>query len=870
MKNFLIKYHVSLILISLLIVSGISHAFNMFHFPYYENDEGAYMSQAWSLLKHGQLEPYTYWYDHAPAGWMFIALWTLLSGGFFTFGVVVNSGRVFMLLLHLLSTLLLFKITKKISGKTLAATIAVLFFALSPLGIYFQRRVLLDNIMVFWTFLSLFLLTNTPSKLRYIGLSALTFGIAVLSKENAIFFAPAFLYIIFTKFNRHHKIFALVQWLSISGVIISLYFIYAFLRGEFFPVGFMGNITPHVSLLTTLEEQASRGSNLPFWNTASDFYSAWQSWLYKDEFFVLSGTIASLITIPLSIQVKAFRLPALLVGFFWLFLLRGKLVIDFYVIPLLPLMGMSLGMVVELALNKLTKKAKYLYVPLSIALIAGIGLYYYFHQIGQYTHDETTPQVKAIDWIKTNLPADSNIIIDDYMYVDLHDQRFLGDKIFPNANWAWKIEDDPAITLSKTDSNWTQTVYIALSHEIVKQIKAGSFPFIKSALDDATLLKDWDDGYDYRDLAQYISTNGDWISIYKVKNRFSIILQNSWKFYKSNFIHGYGQVIDPQTQTTTSEGQSYAMLRAVWSNDKNTFNGVWAWTHDHFQYRTQDKLFSWQYIKDGNTFKMGDTASASDADQDIAMALLMAYDKWGDQKYLDAAKPIISDIWRQEVVNVNGSYYLTSGSGAERPDGYLVNPSYLSPAYYSIFAQVDPTHPWNQLSTDSYNLLNRLSNNNQLPPNWILIKKLTGEISSASQYVTDKDQNDYGYDAFRVFYRVALDVKWDNSKQGVEYLKRYQSFFEKQFKKADFTAVLTTSGKDAVNYDSLSNTTGALSVLSITDPTTATELYNKEFDGQNNLEKGYWKDKTNYYDQNWAWFATALYSDNVPKLWKDK
>ncbi|HSX09990.1 MAG TPA: glycosyl hydrolase family 8 [Candidatus Saccharimonadales bacterium] len=864
LTNFLKNNSTLLVLISLLIVSFVSHAFNMFHFPYYENDEGTYMSQAWSLLKFGQMQPYTYWYDHAPAGWIFIALWNVISGGFFTFGTSVNSGRVFMLLLHLASTFFLFKITKKISGKTLAAAIAVLFFALSPLEIYYGRRVLLDNIMLFWSLFSIFLLTNTSSKLRYAALSALTFGIAVLSKENAVFFVPAFLYLIYTKFHKHHKVFAFVEWISITGAIVSLYFIYALLREEFFPVGFMGNMTPHVSLLTTLHDQVSRGANLPFWNTGSDFYNSLTIWLGKDAFIIIAGAISSLITILLSWKIKAFRIPALLIGFFWLFLLRGKLVIDFYVIPLLPLLGMSMGMISELVVDKLTTKTKFLYIPIAILLVSGTGVYYYFHQTGQYTHDETTPQVNAINWIKNNLPANANIIIDDYMYVDLHDKRFAGDKVFPNANWAWKIEDDPAVTLSKTDTNWTQTIYIALSHEMVKQIKSNNFPFIKRALSNASLLVDWRGGYDFRDVSQFISTNGDWISMYKVRDRYSIMLESSWNYYKNNFIHSYGQVIDPQTDTTTSEGQSYAMLRAVGSNDKKTFDGVWAWTHDHMQYRTSDKLFSWQFVKKGNTYVESDSNTATDADEDIAAALLMAYDKWHDPKYLELARPIISDIWQTEVVQVNGAYYLTSGSKAETADGYILNPSYLSPAYYQLFAQVDKTHPWNQLTTDSYTLLNRLArNNNQLPPNWILITKGTGEIASAGQYVNDNFQNDYGYDAFRVFYRVALDAKWNNSKNAIAYLNRYKTFFDSMVKNNSFAAIYLTNGKKAVAYNSLSTTSGALSDLSITDPQAAAQLYNEQFDKYAHINEGYWNDGKNYYDQNWAWFATALYANTM-------
>lgn len=861
------QYKETILLFVLLLVSAVAHGYFMFHYPYFENDEGTYMSQAWSLIKDGQLAPYTYWYDHAPGGWIFLAAWAKLTGGFFTFGTSVESGRVFMLILHLASTFFLFKITQKISRKNLAATIAVLFFTLSPLALYYERRVLLDNIMIFWILFSLFLLTNTASKLRYVIYSAIAFGIAVLSKENAIFFVPAFLYILYTKSNHHHRIFAIANWIAVAGVIISLYFIFAYLRNELLPSGFLGNMTQHVSLASTLEEQVGRGTNYPFWDTRSDFFASLQTWLTKDSFIIIAGAIASFISVLISVKNKTFRLPALLVSLFWLFLLRGKLVIDFYIVPLIPLMAMNMGMVIEVFINKLTSKAKYVYIPLSLVIIAGMCSWYYFHQIGQYTQDETTPQINATNWIKTNLPSDANIIIDDYMYVDLHESRFVGDKVYPHADWAWKVEKDPSIKLSEISKDWDQTVYITLSHEIVKQIHGENFPYTKKALHNASLLEDWNGGTAYRNIPQYISTNGDWMSIYKVKSKSSIILDNSWQYYKENYIHSYGQVIDPQTKSTTSEGQSYAMLRAVWENDQSTFKGVWAWTHDHFQYRNEDKLFSWQAKSDGNKIELTDTATASDADEDIAIALLFAYSKWGDKQYLAQAKVIIADIWRQEVVSVNGKYYFMSSNGGARPDGYLVNPSYLSPAYYRIFAQVDPNHPWNQLATDSYSLLNSFAKNNQLPPNWILVNKQTGTIASASTYVSDKYVDAYGYDAFRTFWRVALDAQWNKNKEAIAYLQKYQQFFAKQTKEEKQAAILSPNGKGIVDYEGLSTSVGALSVLSITDQTQAQQFYVRTFEKTFNIDDGYWKDRDNYYDQNWTWFGTALFTNNLPKLW---
>jgi len=39
------------------------------------------------------------------------------------------------------------------------------------------------------------------------------------------------------------------------------------------------------------------------------------------------------------------------------------------------------------------------------------------------------------------------------------------------------------------------------------------------------------------------------------------------------------------------------MLRAVWSNDRDTFDSVWSWTKENLRVRG-DHLFAWKY-KDG-------------------------------------------------------------------------------------------------------------------------------------------------------------------------------------------------------------------------------------------------------------------------------
>src|SRR3989338_3658644 len=88
-KKIYAKERIGLVL--LLAIITIAHGYNMWHSPYLENDEGIYPSRAWAILNQGKLDIYTYWYDHAPAGWLLMAGWAAITGGFETFGLAVKS-----------------------------------------------------------------------------------------------------------------------------------------------------------------------------------------------------------------------------------------------------------------------------------------------------------------------------------------------------------------------------------------------------------------------------------------------------------------------------------------------------------------------------------------------------------------------------------------------------------------------------------------------------------------------------------------------------------------------------------------------------------------------------------------------------------
>jgi len=119
----------------LVAVALVAHGVNMFNAPGIKEDEGTYAMQTWSVLRHGRLTPYTYTYDHAPGGWILAAGWMLLIGGPARFGGPIESARVLMLVLHVATVPLLYRVARKLGCGPAAAAVATLVFTLSPLAL---------------------------------------------------------------------------------------------------------------------------------------------------------------------------------------------------------------------------------------------------------------------------------------------------------------------------------------------------------------------------------------------------------------------------------------------------------------------------------------------------------------------------------------------------------------------------------------------------------------------------------------------------------------------------------------------------------------------------------------------------------------
>ena len=137
--------------------------------------------------------------------------------------------------------------------------------------------------------------------------------------------------------------------------------------------------------------------------------------------------------------------------------------------------------------------------------------------------------------------------------------------------------------------------------------------------------------------------------------------------------------------------------------------------------------------------------AATDAEVDVAAALIMASYQFGDATYLSEAKTLLQNVRTYEF-ETNGLHKPGDNWNDKK------NPSYISPAYYYLFAAVDTDGAefWNTTAMDAnYALLeaNSASHTTGLFDNWT-------NASGADL------ESMYGYDASRTPWRLGQAWYW--------------------------------------------------------------------------------------------------------------
>jgi endo-1,4-beta-D-glucanase Y len=249
-----------------------------------------------------------------------------------------------------------------------------------------------------------------------------------------------------------------------------------------------------------------------------------------------------------------------------------------------------------------------------------------------------------------------------------------------------------------------------------------------------------------------------------------------WGGWKSLFlVNGVTQGNDPAgNKRPISEGQSYAMLMAVWMGDQATFNTVWKATEDDFW---TGQWYRWKSKNDPQP----DNNFAGDADIDICGALIFASalvdagiwtnHTYGGNTYKAKAVIVLKSIIAN-FIDKGNNYRINSWPGAG--DG-IRNPSYHMPQYYPILKEFAAANgvtgmDWDAATKGAFDLLEAQTNAN---------KGMARNFSNGSGGppgggTSSPNNYDMGFDAIRVPYRVGIAGIWYPKKfpRAINYAKK--------------------------------------------------------------------------------------------------
>jgi len=483
------------LVLALVLVGLLAHGFNMFNYPAFtfNGDEGIYTGQALAVLRDSRLSPYTYWYDHAPGGWIFLAAWMVVSGGPHTFGSAIDSGRVLMLLLHLAMVVRLYRLARCFGSGPAPAALATLLFSLSPLALFYQRPLMLDTLMLFWVLISLELLLDGWGRLSRVALSGACFGLALVTKETAVFLLPAMLVILVWERRLHHGRFAIGGWLLPMLIVTSWYPLYAVMKGELLSTALsarlFGDTRPHVSLLETLAWQMKRDGGGMF-NLDNQFWQFVRTdWLVRDPLLLVGGVAATALNLLRGLRDRRTLMVGLLGALPLYYLARGGLVFNFYILFAIPFFCLNIGVLLAPLCARLPAWAN---GALAAAVAGTLIASYWSSGQAQPLYTSHAGQVgrAALAWIGANLPPQSAIVADDAFCPDLRVPAD-GAPAFPNVHSHWKVGADPEIAEGVFHNDWRTVDYLIMTPGLEKNFADAQYHIALDAFRHARPVRRW-------------------------------------------------------------------------------------------------------------------------------------------------------------------------------------------------------------------------------------------------------------------------------------------------------------------------------------------------------------------------------------------
>jgi len=232
---------------------------------------------------------------------------------------------------------------------------------------------------------------------------------------------------------------------------------------------------------------------------------------------------------------------------------------------------------------------------------------------------------------------------------------------------------------------------------------------------------------------------------------------------------------DGVVNSTVSEGIAYGMIIAVMFDDQPLFDAFWQYA---LCFLNEAGFMSWYIAPDGS-HALG-SGGATDSDEDMAWALVMAHRQWGgrgslSESYLSHAERQIERLWLYEVDHDRYPGMLLPGD--EWRGQNVFNPSYFAPNQYRVFGEISgKVSEFTSVVDRGYEIvfasLNERSQNqnNGLVPAWCDAAGTPVEAFPGAMM-------NYQTDSARLPFRLGQDFAYHRDERARVYLAKTSAFF---------------------------------------------------------------------------------------------
>ena len=324
-----------------------------------------------------------------------------------------------------------------------------------------------------------------------------------------------------------------------------------------------------------------------------------------------------------------------------------------------------------------------------------------------------------------------------------------------------------------------------------------------------------------------------------------------WDGYTRTYLNPEGFIRDPlRGGFVTSEAQSYALLQAAWLDDRETFDRVLRWTAAHL--RRDDGLHSWLWDPSGDG-RVVDVNTATDADVDIAFALILASSRFDDARYLEEARTLVRAIRHFSVVEVGDRWLPSAGNWAG--DERIVNLSYFAPYAYDYFERIDPASGWREASDAGYALLEQAlaAAPGRLPPDFLRVSH-DGTIEELPPH--SRLSQSFSFDGIRIVWRVELDCRLTGRPRACAMEALVGVLDRIRQRDGRFVTAYDPAGRPLTSQQSVSFYGAFLPAFARVRPSVAGEWRGSMLSDRQLTRIRSAGDR--YYDANWVWFGLAL------------